>query len=186
MTEKFLDMDELLLGRVAALAIGPSTLRQMVGAGGVKAAIMFCRDEKILERVSKRSSLERELNVLTFELVECLPERKIAGGDLWGPARKVLNIVLSDATLNYRFRIKYDLNTIKDLLELPMDSHTAAGLACDCRKLNVNARPVKWPGVVHLSPKANADYLALANVIANARGFGCRARLDLAYWRSKS
>jgi hypothetical protein len=184
MAEQKFDLDALLMSRVAALAIGGSTLRGMVGAGGVEHARAFCRDEDILRRVGKRSTFAAELDQLTKELAACLPPRGRKGGGLWGPARKTLNIVLSDASLSYRLLGKYRLCEIEDLLEIPLDSQVVSGIRSDYQRYWPDCSLPRITGVVHTTPRLNATYQSAAQRIAIRRSVPCRIRLDLLYWRA--
>ena len=168
--------------RVAALAIGPSTLRNMVGPGGVTAAQNFCSRNAVLTTLSNSRSFSRALNRLTVDLAAAMPEHE-RGGNRWGPARKSLNIFLSDASQNFQLRRAYALNRIEASLEIPLDSYVARGLRRDARDLGVEANLGRWRGVVHVSPESNAEHQRVASVIARRLGFRYRAQLDLRYWR---
>ena len=172
--------------RVAALAIGPSSLRNMVGPGGVSEARNFCSKNVDLKSVGDRSRFVDTLNRLTDELAGKLPPRKLLGGNLWGPARKQLNIFLSDATYNVYLRNAYGLAAIEGSLEIPVDSLVADGIANDVCKFRLRYDFSAWRGVIHLTPALNAKYQEAADDIAIKRCVCYRAHLNLIYWRSQN
>jgi len=121
--------------------------------------------------------------MLTKQLADALPPRKRPDGNLWGPARKVLNIFLSDATYNFYLREQYNLDQIERYLEVPLDSYVAIGVALDAAKLHPPIKFERWKGVVHVTPQLNDDYQSAATHIAKDRGYRCRGHLDARYWR---
>jgi len=172
--------------RIAGLAIGGSTLRNMTGVGGIKIARNFCSREETLKCVTRQKRFADGLNTLTQLLARELPPRKLPGGNRWGPARKILNIFLSDATYNIYLRKRYKLDQIEDALEVPLDSYVAKGLSTDAQSLPRPEILGSWRGVVHTTPDLNARYQAIASIIAKHRGYRCRSHLDLRYWRQKA
>ena len=144
------DFLKLMRRRVAALAIGASSLRNMVGSSGVEIARGFCESIP-LDPVSNPEGFSDQLDILTADLARKLPRRKLQGGELWGPARKQLNIFLSDAVYNHYLRDAYRLERVESMLEVPVDSFVAAGIVDHVRKLKLEYRFSKWAGVVHLT-----------------------------------
>jgi hypothetical protein len=169
--------------RVAAIAVSPSALRNMVGAGGVKSAQKFLSNKQILESIGRSQNFGDELNAITANLAAALPKRKLGGGHAWGPARKILNIFLSEAASNIHLRKAYGLARIQNLLELPLDSYVAKGIAGDTRELSLPSRLDRWRGVVHVTPTQNSQYQRLARIIARRLGYRHPVHLDLRYWR---
>ena len=172
--------------RVAGLAIGPSTLRNMVGPTGIEIARAFCSGENFLRRIRHPNTFVNELDSITEELAAKLPKRKVAGGNTWGPSRKLLNIFLSDATYNTYLREEYELARIEDCLEVPLDSFVAIGIVNDVLDLKLLNKFDPWRGVVHVTPPLNAAYQSAATDIAKLLDYRCRGHLDLRYWRQRS
>ena len=168
--------------RMAAVSASPSALRNMVGPGGVIRARNFLSSESILKRLSQPHRFEAELDDVTQELAAVLPKRKLAGGHAWGPARKVLNIFLGESTYNTHLREAYCLTRVEALLEVPLDSFVANGIAKDAAKLSPAVSFDRWRGVVHVTPELNSKYQKVAQAIAREWGYHHRVFLDLRYW----
>ena len=106
--------------------------------------------------------------------------RSCAGAS-WGHARKCLDIFLRKATYDYYLRKRYRLGSLEPVLELPLNSNVAAGIAFDARKYGLPPPP-KWDAIMRLTPEANDDWQATASEIARMRKID-RVHLDLWYWR---
>ncbi|MFZ0692722.1 MAG: hypothetical protein WAN51_00975 [Alphaproteobacteria bacterium] len=98
----------------------------------------------------------------------------------WGTARKCLNIFLRGAFYNVLLRETYDLGTLDEVLETPLDSHVAKGLKRDAPD---RALP-RWQTIIGLTPKDNALYQEVARDVARKRYHTYRVNLDLWYWRT--
>jgi hypothetical protein len=127
-----------------------------------------------LRRFSDPKNFKRRLDRSTMALAKLLPK------DLWGAARKFLNLYLRSVTYNFYLRRAYKLDRVEHLLELPMDSFTARALRERCER---RALP-RWKGVSHLTPDANAVYQSFASKVAAQEDIH-RVHLDVFYWRSK-
>jgi hypothetical protein len=95
-----------------------------------------------------------------------------------GGRTKFINLFLRTATYNFYLRRKYKLDRIEPLLELPFDSFAAKELRSEREGKALS----RWKGVIHLTPKVNAEYQAVAAQVA-ARMSTCRVHLDMMYWR---
>ena len=114
----------------------------------------------------------RALDRGTKRLQAALPK----GAQRWGIARKVLNIFLRDCLYNSYLSRRYALSSAEALLELPLDSYTAAGL----RKLS--DQPLsRWRGVRYVTPALNTEYQLAALLVARDKGFA-RVHLDALWW----
>ena len=107
--------------------------------------------------------------------------RSCAGAS-WGHARTCLGIFLRKATYDYYMRERYRLGSLEPVLELPLDSNVAAGIALDAKKYGLRPPP-KWDTIIRLTPEANDDWQATASEIARMRKIH-RVHLDLWYWRA--
>jgi hypothetical protein len=127
---------------------------------------------KIAESASFETLLDEETKALVRSCV----------GASWGHARKCLDIFLRRATYDHYLRERYRLGSLEPVLELPLDSNVAAGIALDARKYGLRPPP-KWYAITRLTPQANDSWQSTASEIARMREID-RVHLDLWYWRA--
>ena len=112
----------------------------------------------------------------TDAMVRGCPERARS----WGAARKVLNIFLRDCLYNVYLRDAFGLGAIGYFLEVPLDSHVAAGLI----QSDHGGDLPPWPGVKHVDRAMNAQYQKVAMLEAEDRDTH-RVHLDLCFWQGQ-
>lgn len=167
--------------RVATVAVGPSTARNMGPKGTIEAARIFLAQNVSLKEVGASGmAFPTVLNDLTRQLKRALPK----GARNWGAARKFLNIFLRDANYNYLLRRTYRLGRIEKLLEVPVDSQVAKALIENSSKNESKGLP-RWKAVISLKESENRKYQSVATALAKRKGI-CRVDLDLLFWRSES
>jgi len=105
---------------IAWCSVGPSTLHNMVEAGGLKTVHEFLCNLEI--GTLQNQDFSKLLNSWTRRL------NKKLGGNRWGPARKSINLFLRDATYNHFLRLEFHLDEIECRLEIPLDSKTMNGI----------------------------------------------------------
>jgi hypothetical protein len=163
----------LLQKRTATIAIGPSTGRRMGPKGTVKAAREhLARLDLAQFSVTAKEQFEQQLNEATEAFVSSMPN----GARYWGSCRKFLNIFLRDAAYNHHLRRRFSLNSIESWLELPLDSHVAAGLSWE---EGAEFLP-KWKTVIGLDPIRSKLFQDFANTVARRKNV-YRVHLDLFY-----
>ncbi len=171
-------MNEDFLARlhanIATLAIGASTLRNQGAPGVVAAARRFLSGVSLDQIVVNRPEVfASRLDELTKCLQCSLPDKTRH----WGAARKAVNLFLRDALYNTYLSSHFGLATIREWLEVPLDSLVAAGL---CREQAEVAVPT-WPGLKHLTPTESTVYQQVALCVADRHSVA-RVDLDLWYW----
>ncbi len=149
--------------RVATVAIGASTLRN-VGAPGVVAAArqhlatVDLRPFTVHTAGGFRAALDRS----TQDLMQALPD----GTRFWGVARKGLNIFLRDAFYNWYLRSQLDLSVAEPFFETPLDGIVAKRLRDEPGGNDLPA----WPGVKHLDPTASDAFQDFSSRLARKHG----------------
>src|SRR5947209_5911902 len=117
-----------LKNRLATAAVGASTLRRQGAAGVVDAAREGLRHLDLHGyTVSDEAAFLTRLDADTESLRGRFPE----GTRTWGGARKALNIFLRDDLYNIDLSDHYKLQHLRPWLEVPLDSHVAAGLRAE-------------------------------------------------------
>ena len=167
----------ILRYRLAHTAIGPSTARKMGPPGTIGRVRSFLQQIALEDFVVEEAgAFYKHLDSQTAGLQEC-------AGVAWGAARKFLNIFLRDALYNRWMCAEFGLGKIEDLLELPLDSHTAKGLCQAAEDHPEIAQQLpRWPGVVNLTPALSDQYQRLASDVAALKQVA-RVHLDILYWR---
>jgi hypothetical protein len=166
----------LLQRRVASVAIGASTARQMGPPGTIAVARSFLAetDLSILSRLVP-PKYPRTLDRLTDDLVRALP----VGGRFWGAARKYLNIFVRDVFYSRQLCEVFPLDHLENSLELPLDSHVARALQSEPEGKGL----CHWKTIKNLEKSASDCFQEVASAVARRRGIS-RVHLDLLYWRS--
>lgn len=164
--------------RVANISIGASTLRGQGLPGFVKTA----REFLIKVNLMKLDNIDEEqfknwLDENTGKLMEKFPGAK----NNWGAARKSINVFLENAFYDRFLEAKYNLQSIEDFLEIPMDKDVHEGLLKN-NNYDIRFNLPRWKGIKHLTPEDNEIYQNCARYVAKKVGKP-RIYLDLRFWR---
>lgn len=163
---------EYLIIRTANLAIGNSTLRNQGAAGVTKIA----RD--YLATIDLKKLTPTDFNAELDRLTDDLKSKFPAGAQNFGAARKAINIYLRDCLYNKYINKKYSLDSIQNLLEVPLDSHVANGL----RATKYKTCLPQWDAIIRLTKSDSDKFQKYAECIAN--DLSCnRVDLDIYLWR---
>lgn len=158
---------------VGDIAITPSVFRPMGGC--VKPARKFLGSLDLTQSSTiSPSEYARWLNDRTKELMGRLPIE-----NLWGSARKSINIFMTMALLNRILCEKYALERLADELEVPLDSIVVKRLA-KCG-LAQNLLTPKWTTIRALDPANSEKYQQIATAVAKDLGIP-RGLLDTELW----
>jgi hypothetical protein len=164
---------------VANVAITPSALRNLGAGGLVRTARNFLGnlDLKPLATLD-RPAYSEWLEVQTQALLARFPVK-----NLWGPARKSINIFMVMASLNIFLCKVYVLERFENVLEVPLDNVVQGKLRefGHIRKLFADKEVPKWNGIKWLDSMNSARYQEVAQTMANELGIP-RGRLDVALW----
>jgi len=156
--------------RTARIAVGASAARSNP-KGTVAAARAHLRALD-MRRMRSPSTFGAFLNAETRRLQRALPRRSS-----WGFARKALNIFFRDCLYNTYLTKRYDLSRFQAVLEIPLDSITAAAIR---RSVGRRSLP-KWGGVRGLTPRVSKQYQVAARQIARMAGTAA-VHLDSIFW----
>jgi hypothetical protein len=161
--------------RIANTSIDAATARNMGPKGTVSAARNYLAGLNLMNFKKKNiKAFRRSLNRATIRFIKFLPQ----GSKHWGSARKFLNIFLRNTVYNRFLCRHYDLNCIKQWLEVPLDSHVAKGLITE---VDSKLLP-RWKTVIGLDQRISQLYQDFALKVAKKKGIH-RVDLDLLYWR---
>jgi hypothetical protein len=129
--------------RLGNTSVGPSTSRGMGPKGTIRAARDFLSHLDLRRfEVGTESEFLRILDTVTEELLKSMP----IGAQHWGSARKFVNIFLRGCVYNRHICLGYKLARTEKWLEVPLDSHVAAGL----RNLDDRTDLPRWQTVIGL------------------------------------
>lgn len=169
------DFIKLMQKRAGNSSVGPSTARSMGPAGTIGAAKAFFHEFDLRSiKARGESSFLKKLEDSTQELMSALPRE----GQHWGSSRKFLNIFLRNCLYNKYLCERYDLQTLENWLEVPLDSHVGKGL-----KLEVEGKDLpRWETVIGLTPELSGKYQRVAHNVAEKKKIA-RVHLDILYWR---
>jgi len=115
---------EIMQEKVAASAIGPSTIRNR-GKSVIGNTRLFLTQLNLRKfSVKNKASFEKRLNIETnkFKKILSIKARR------WGVARKAINLFLRDAFYNRYLSDRFKLERIEYFLEIPLDTIVAKGL----------------------------------------------------------
>jgi hypothetical protein len=98
------------------------------------------------------------------------------GGNLWGPARKALNLFVRDLAYNAWTRPEYRLADCEGELEVPLDGVVMAKIR------GWSNKRLRTVTVKSLTPGDSAEYQAEASRYARDEGLDARVHLDLLLW----
>jgi hypothetical protein len=178
------EFNDLMLKRVANVAISAGTAQKMGPVGTVNSARIFLSEKnniKTLIEAKDTNSFTEALDITTDKLLQKLPREAAhrPTGRHWGSARKFLNIFLRDCFYNYDLRNEYTLAKWEPWLEIPLDSHVANGIIKNSAEKD-DLPP--WSTVIGLA-KNSGLYQDAAAKIARDIYKTHRIHLDLVYWR---
>ena len=162
---------------VAEVAITPSALRNLGHKGLVRKAQDFLADIH-LETLSAidSSAYPGWLSRQTEDLVKAW-----AVGDLWGPARKSVNIFMVMASLNRFLCAAYALDRLEGAFEIPLDNLVAKRVLAWAKKegkgLSHDELP-RWSTIRNLDPKTSEKLQEFAAAMAKEWEIP-RGRLDV-------
>jgi hypothetical protein len=161
--------------RIASSSIGASTARRMGPVGTIAIARTFLANSSLARfKCRSAASFQRTLDQVTREYIGGLPR----GARHWGSARKFLNIFLRHVVYNRYLCEEYELGQVVPWLEVPLDSHVAAGL----REEPGGSSLPRWRTVIGLDAATSRRYQDFASEVASR--MDCeRVHLDLLYWR---
>jgi hypothetical protein len=116
------------------------------------------------------------LETQTTELMQHFPLP-----NLWGPARKAVNIFMVVASLNTFLREEYGLDRFENVLEVPLDKTVVMKVREFGRTQKVFPREnfPKWESIEKLDPTNSAKHQQIADVMSGQLGIP-RGRLDVA------
>ena len=119
----------------------------------------------------------QRLNAATDELMATFPSESSS----WGLARKLLNIFLRDCLYTSYLEAEHKLSAAEQLMEVPLDSISAAGLIEEASKGGLP----RWPGVKHNTPQVSERYQDFAAQFAAKQGIA-RVHLDTYWWGERA
>ena len=160
---------------VAEVAITPSVLRNLGAKGLVSRAQNFLADFnlKTLSAISP-SAYSGWLNQKTEDLM-----KEWAVGDLWGPARKSVNIFMVMASLNRFLCAAYALDRLEDAFEVPLDNYVAKTVLARAKKKGLSHDELpRWSTIKQLDPKTSERLQEVAAAMAKEWEIP-RGRLDV-------
>ena len=164
---------------VANVGITASTLRNLGAKGFVQTARDFLARLDLSQlTLLEPSAYPKWLDCQTKSLMEAFPIK-----DLWGPARKSINIFMVMASLNRFTCAANALDRLEYSLEVPLDSVVAGKLRTwgQERSLLADGSLPKWLSIRKLDRKTSDAYQKLAATMAKELGIP-RGRLDVALW----
>ncbi len=165
---------------IANVAITPSALRNLGPENLVRTAKEF-----LAEKIDLRELINIEpsqyaswLEGKTQAHMEAFRDK-----DLWGPVRKSINIFMVMASLNRSVSPAYNLDRLKDILEVPLDNRVVQGVldwATKRRGLLRRQLP-KWESIKKLKREDSEKFQALAEEMAKEQGIS-KYCLDVVLW----
>jgi hypothetical protein len=162
-------------------AIGVSALRGQ-DRGTREAALVYLKRID-LSNVPKSSC---DFKVWLDDQTECLRQKlpgfKPDSEELWGVARKALNLFLRSCSYNYHLRTEYGLEPIETLLETPLDSVAGKRLMEEAGKANYRGLPAKWPSLKRLKREQSEEFQRYAESLAKSWGLPARVFVDSYLW----
>lgn len=172
-------IDPVQLQRFVTAGITQSAVRlgrTGTGVTGMRAAARkFCSRIKF-DELPEAAVYPKVLDKWTDRLSKELPE----GGRRWGVARKCLNIFMRDASYNVHLCEMYPrLRLLERVLEVPLDSYTAAGLLGEDGAADFGLKG--WDAIIRLTTDENQKFQLWAQIVADKKCI-LRAHLDLLYF----
>jgi hypothetical protein len=162
---------------VAKVGMTASALRNLGAKGFVKVAIEFLSAVDLRQLATTTpAAYPQWLDAQTTALTQQFPLP-----NLWGPARKAVNIFMVMASLNTFPRAEYGLDRFENVLEVPLDNTVVKKLRKFGRTQKVFPRAnfPKWESIKKLDPTNSAKHQQIADVMSAQRGIP-RGRLDVA------
>ncbi|NOU41423.1 MAG: hypothetical protein HOO85_09170 [Methylotenera sp.] len=165
---------------LAIASVGNSTLMMQSGKGRVARAQKFLISEMSLKGLTGMNELafaeflNKKTEALSLKLLK--PEDDQPN---WGAARKVINIFLRLCAMNKDLHLTFNLASIEQFLEVPLDSQIVAKVD---EKTGSKYAP-KFR-IKNLNPQLNQKIQDAAMLLANMENLN-RYELDVLYWNSQ-
>ena len=163
---------------VAEVAITPSALRNLGAKDLVRKAQNFLAaiDLRALRTIDP-SGYSGWLSHQTEDLMMAF-----GIGDLWGPARKSVNIFMVMASLNRFLCAAYALDRLEDAFEVPLDNYVARTVLARAKKKGLSHDELpRWSTIKQLDPKTSEKLQEFAAAMAKKWEIP-RGRLDVVIW----
>ena len=158
------DFLKLMQQYLAELSIPPSALRNQGAGGVVHAAREYLGALPLNEfRGVSQGGFQKLLDRHTAKLQKALPDEAAR----FGAARKALNVFLRSVLLNTHLCEAYRFDRIEHLLELPLDSQSAAFLAAQ----EDGGLLPRWRGIKGLEPGDSRVFQSFALDVAKRHSF---------------
>jgi len=175
--------------RVADVAIGTSVLRNQGFAGAVGVARDFVASLDLSEfgAAHDECAFMQLLDKNTVELQRLLKERRAREGsasnsaELWGTARKVLNVFLCEAYFHRVLGRRHGLQNVGNWLEIPLDSQLSRAIRREARARGLPG--VRFPGVGRLDETTSRRFQELAKRIAEEKQLPARIYFEVDTWQ---
>ncbi len=175
--------------RVADISITSSDLRNIGFTGAVRVARDFLAglDLGRLGDLRNEAAFMRQLNEHTNELKARLQACRAKQGsvrnnaELWGSARKVINVFLCEAYFNRVLAWRYGLRRIRQWLEVPLDSELAAAIRNEAEQYGLNGLPA-FPAIIRLDENTGQMFQHCASEVAKRRALPARIYLEVVTW----
>lgn len=182
--------------RIAEIAITASLARNQGFAGAVETLRRFAAKIDLSEFALQQTEpdflrlLDKRTAELQQALKDCSAEKADARADdpdLWGLARKALNVFLCEAFFHRILHQYYGLQTLGPWLEVPLDSQTYTAIRRKAYKLNLRGRrddlPFKFT-IDGLSKNISKRAQELAKRIAEKEHLPLRIYFEIAMRRA--
>jgi hypothetical protein len=159
---------------IAKVGTTGSALRNQGGSGLRSAAITFLSGINLRQLSGQTTTYRQWLDAQTNALMGQFPV-----SDLWGPARKVVNIFMVMTSLNIFLRTVYGLDRFENVLEVPLDNTVEKKLRQFGLSNNMfpTAFP-QWQSIKGLTQPNSDKYQQIADSMSNHLGVP-RGRLDV-------
>ena len=177
-TERRPDLLAKITDFMAYDAVGVTAVRGQ-HRGTRKSVLAYLTGKGIdLSRIPRRrQAFEVWLDDQTEALRRTLPGSKPDDLELWGVARKSLNLFLRSCLYNHYLRRAYHLEELEYLLEVPLDSKVTNGLRNEAGKAGDHSLPPRT-SLKNLK-KGNSDrFQEYASALAKRKGLRARIFLD--------
>lgn len=160
--------------------IGGSTLRGQSTKGKNDRCRAFLKNTFLLEDLSKLNEkvFLKHIDSKTIELSQELPKPDCKPPN-WGAARKAINIYLRLCVMNKDINSFYNLSSIEEYLEVPLDSETVRGIKKES-KANL---PSKFT-IRNLAKTESDKFQEAARKVAKKKKIH-RYELDVVLWNSE-
>jgi len=180
--------------RLTDIMIGASVLRNVGFAGATQIARDYLAQMDLgrFADVSDEDSFLRLLDECTEELRRRLVEERLASGrppksrnakaELWGSARKALNVFLCEAYFNRVLNRCYGLQKLGPWLETTLDGIVSKTISEKARKKKWDTSGLHFSGVIHLDEATSREFQQMARRLALCEGWQARIYFEVFTW----